>query len=366
VRRYAELGVMILTDRGAQGLESEFGLLRGSLEKTAPGSATLLQRGAQKQPLGLASADLCAAEAGLRTEIPKVTGRPALPPARAMGTSESGSPVVLVHSFSNQRWIFLNLDFSKYVEHRLVPDATFQFPGMNSAEYEQRMGKPSGGEVLRVLLGEMLEEAAGRPEVQVKSAVGTALRKTWSECKYERGARIFQVEAVGKEPVPVKLTHPLSLYWYDPISAKLIGRGTEISTELKPNTPAVFNALPYPVTAIKGKIRRLDGGGLLRVTVGIAREDNAPEPMPWVEHELELSLRGPGGYELPQYLEKVKTVNGVWDGQFKLALNDPVGDYRLCVKELYTGAKTEIVVTKFESWYSEQFPVKMAPLKDKP
>ena len=368
LRQFAKGGGVILADRGAPGLEQDFGFMRNpASKKSVPEHAILMQRASNK-PLGLDSSELTCADNDLQLESPRVSGGPAVSPAHVMGRTLSGVPIVLVHANAGQRWIYLNLDCSAYAKIREQADDSFTYPGFSKDEYVQRSGVPQGGEVLRVLLGELLEEAAGMPVFQVKMASGAPARGVWRSVNEVDGARQIALQATQSLPhaensktVSVNLSHAFSWHWYDTAAGNYLKRAAEIPVELTPHKPFNLSALPYKLDAIKGRVRRLDTCGMFKLSFNLLQEPGAFEPIPFATHILDASLIGPAGYELTQYRKVMRVTNGSYEETYKLALNDPVGDYHLKMRDRLTGMKQEFLLTKYECWYGELFPVKMAP-----
>jgi hypothetical protein len=152
------------------------------------------------------------------------------------------------------------------------------------------------------------------------------------------GTMGFVVHEGMKEVDSVKVLLPRRGHWYDLRGHRYLGDTGELKARLHEADPKLYAMLPYRVEGIRlsvtGGTRR---GAAVRYAVRIRADARATLAPQVVETE----VFGPDGEKRAAYSRNTNTRNGVGAGEFRLALNDPRGTWRIVATDVFSGASAE-------------------------
>ena len=277
------------------------------------------------------------------------------------------------------RLIYLNLALQDYPRLRRQTSKDFSMAGMKYERYERDFGRPSGGEALRVLVGDVLAEALGEPAVSVRTPNGKPVRGVERLCWKDGAANLIVLLPPAQEPaeaggVPEDFAyHPgdhlsasvqtarvyarRKAHWYDAADGKYLDRGFSCETKLDPQRATLLAALPYKVLGLRGKARRTDSRGVFRLELELqTSRDGLEGDAPLARHVLRMELFDPQGRHLSHYDRLLNSERGRWEDTLALALNEPAGNYRAFFRDTLTGASSELHLFKDTAWYEACLP----------
>lgn len=277
--------------------------------------------------------------------------------------TDGGAAALAVHSAGVGRFVYLNLALQDYPELRAKDETDFRMASIDRRMYLAKYGNPTGGEALRILVGNLLEEAVREPNLSVRDATGRALRgaarKLWRDGPVALAAVLAPAHAT--EPTAVRVVYDHACHWYDLRTGTYLGLGTECSARLAPGAAAVLAALDYRVRALEAKIRRLDPLGAFHLAFEIDADqdgaDTAGDDEELGRHVLRLEFFDPQGRHLPHYSRAVPALAGKWEGSFNLGLNEPAGLYRCVATDLLSGLRREFQLLKDGAPYAGLLPM---------
>jgi hypothetical protein len=270
--------------------------------------------------------------------------------------------------------VYLNLAMQDYPRLRARRSAgDFRFQGMSAEEYAKTYGQPTGGEALRLVVGDILSEALPDSLPRVRSPDGTPVRAI-KRARFSLGkdAWLFSLLPTGPTGLDTELgiggtpdkAQPKleevwvglekKSYWYDVRAGKSLGFAAQIKTALDPNRPALLAALPYSAEKLRLKVRRTDSRGFFKIEAGLVVDSGEPGT-----HVFHLEVSGPDGQLLPHYTRNVTAEKGRWAAEIALALNEPTGTYQLTVRDALTGnAATGSLLKDIAEYTSFSTPLK--------
>jgi hypothetical protein len=285
--------------------------------------------------------------------------------ARWHAASEGGAPALLVKSSGAGRFVYLNLALQDYPALcEKTSNVDFQFLGMSPEQYAEKYGAPRGGEALRLVLGDLLGEAAAENPLKVRYDDGSSVRGIRrARFALGRGAYLFgllprgsvetadgadQVKGMHLAPIPdVSVAWNTSRHWYDPATGTYLGEGSAVKTSLDPCRATLLAALPYRVEKIGLKIRRIDSSGGFKFSASLVASSGE-----LASHVFHLEIYGPDGNRLSHYAANALAENGAWNGEIHLGLNESPGYYRLLLRDCVTGVSAEGQLVKDSAGYS--------------
>jgi hypothetical protein len=347
-----------LPPRGGEAgvLDADFGLLRQDLWTHELGgrfhgdsqARVILEDPFKPVTIGPSSSELRVAEPGVRATS-----------AWHYGRTSSGAQAVLSRSGGAGRFVYLNLALQDYSERRLKGETDFSFSGTEAEGYARTFGRPAGGEALRVLLGDMLDEALGGPRVEVRSAAGVPWRNVrrarWQDGTVELLA-LLPGEALAAAQ-DARVVFDRRAHWHDVLRGAYLGLGTACQARLEPDRATVLAPLPYRVKQMRVKARRLDPHGTFTLDVELeTSRDGAEGKADPGRHVFHVEVLSPSGAALPYYEQNVVAERGAWSGTVTLGLNEPAGLYRWTVRDVLTGTRAEAHLVKGAACYADLFP----------
>jgi hypothetical protein len=272
--------------------------------------------------------------------------------ARSHGVSGGGAAALLTKAHGRGLFVYLNLSLQDYAQRRLTKDAGgFAFQGMSAEEYAKAYGQPTGGEALRLVIGDILNEALPGSELQVRTVTGTPARGVRRVCfdlgKERRLFGLMRSAGDGGGALDAWVGLEGRWHWYNARDGVYLGCEQSVKVALEPHRAAVLAALPYAVERIAVKVRRSDPRGVFKITLALVTK-----PEECGTHVLRLEARDPSGNVMPQYACTVVAEDGRWNGEIAFGLNEPVGEYRLLIRDVLTGKTAEAVLGKLAAEYT--------------
>ncbi|MHC4715957.1 MAG: beta-galactosidase [Planctomycetota bacterium] len=132
---------------------------------------------------------------------------------------------------------------------------------------------------------------------------------------------------------------------YNIRAGKYLGRVRSDAATLDPVAPLCYALLPYKVTAIEVDApASAKPGQIVPVKLAVAAKARAGARLQLARHVLRVDVIGPDGKGRTYYSRNLDTVAGRAEMSVPLALNDPVGEWRLRVKDVATGTTAERTV----------------------
>jgi len=199
----------------------------------------------------------------------------------------------------------------------------------------------------------ILKRAGVTPAFVVRNTaegLGLAGERTpwlWSTVKDNGDIRYVTIgrdyTVIGKvvKDQPVRVTFNRNGYIYDILDGMLLGEGNEVDMTIVHNTLRVFALLPYRVERVEmSDVRgRTPLGENLRFTAQIVATGTP------AEHWLRLDVIAPDGTVRGEYSKVVRAPGGQAEIVVPFALNDPEGEWTICVTDVATGCRAETKVT---------------------
>jgi len=223
-----------------------------------------------------------------------------------------------------------------------------------AAEYRKLRFTPEGEEG-REMLRELLEQAGIRPRVQVMDADGVfpmaVERVSWSGGGLEVLALLKEMRgeyfegADGtmhyREREGLAASERLRLaakpgHWYDLRAHKHLGELSDLRLTLREADPVLLAILPYQVKGLKLSLDGGAPGGVVKYAVSL--NTGAAKA---AKHVVKIEVFTPGGEKHFAYSKNLDTRNGAGAGQFRLALNDTLGAWRVVATDVISGASAE-------------------------
>ena len=266
------------------------------------------------------------------------------------GASVGGAAALLSKAAGLGRFLYLNLFVDDYTTLREQPDSdAFMFLGIQAEEYEQRFGHPTGGEALRLVIGDILGDASPAPSIRIWNDDSTPLRGIrrvrWL---YGQDHHIYGLLPLGRvdpetpsqidgqsiaKPMDVWAGDGTKSHWYNVRTGVYLGSGTSVKVHLDPQRATVISALPYKVERMSLKLRRIDPRGNFKAIATLVTALNV-EP---ADHLFHIEVSDEKGALLPAYTQNLVAKAGAQEFQVVLALNEPAGIYHLTIRDVETG-----------------------------
>jgi len=339
-------------------LDRDFGIVRKDLRVLECNGASAetfdarvtLRDGPAGPPVGPESPELRVLEPGVLAAE-----------AKCHGGSKAGAAALLSAVSRRGRFVYLNLSLQDYPSLRAQrTPAEFTFHGFTGDEYAKAYGAPSGGEALRLVIGDILGEVLPDNPLRVCVADGTPLRGVRRVAfGLGRDAWLFGVtagtaaagSAEGKKPAEAWAGMDTSHHWYDLRSGTYLGAHTLVKVALERNRATLLAALPYRVQRLGLKVRRTDARGTFKLTAVVVADSGDVG-----RHVFHIEVLDPSSQPLPHYTRNVVAEKGRWNAELPLALNEPAGMYQLSIRDVLTGQTATGNLQKDISEYTSLTP----------
>lgn len=354
-------GPLTADPRALGALDAEFGIARKDLKinesdgrfKGDAGAARLSIKSASGQPAGPDSPEL-------RVLEPGVTASGATPHAstasnaRALFSNPSRDKNAASPAASKGRYFYLNLCLMDYPRLRAEKTALgFKFSGISEQAYAEKFGAPTGGEALRLVVADILEQFVAENPLSLRAENGSSLRGIKrASFELNGGARIhalmplagFEV-AAGKS---VLLGAPLSAsasayagdgaahFWYDMRSGEFLGNTLEAKLKLQPNRPALLAALPYSADRLALQVRRINQSNVFKVSAALQVSGGQPGL-----HVFHFEVADTAGNIMPWHAANCLAEHGACVHEIAIGINEPAGAYHVKVRDVLSGKSAE-------------------------
>lgn len=291
--------------REAGGLDELFGTVHGSTDVAlAKGEVRATTPGGGKVSL----ATWGVAEANLRPTT-----------AAPLGTC-ADTPVLFLNPYGEGRGVYLGFSMDRY----------------ESSWQDER------GAGMRAMWRELLEQAQVRPQPAITSDNDVnlrALRRARFSCgRLGYLGLVRDIEGVGgppdKSPRPLHVELPDDVHLYDVRKGRYLGATDSFDTTIVPARAQVYAMLPYEVKCITigGLKKSCEPGDTVALSLRVQ-----PTGGQAGRHVLRVELSCPQGGTPTPYARNVIADEGKCDTQFRLALNDPPGEWVVTVRDVATG-----------------------------
>ena len=148
----------------------------------------------------------------------------------------------------------------------------------------------------------------------------------------ELGPPEFKSNQRFEKPQVVRLRTPVDLYAYDIRRAKSLGRVRELTLTVNPYEPTFlsFSAIPFPTLRVAAPTEAQRGE---TVGIGVSFSGHSIAQT----HVFHIDVRNPSGQVVPCYSGNVLAPLGQTLKLLPLALNDPLGAWRVTVRDILSG-----------------------------
>jgi hypothetical protein len=149
------------------------------------------------------------------------------------------------------------------------------------------------------------------------------------------GTMGFALREGMKEVDAVRVTLPRRGHWYDLRRHAYLGEIAELKASLKEADPKLYAMLPYHVEGLTLSVSaRGRRDGLVRCAVRVRARAQRFAP-----HVVKLEVYGPDGEQRSVYSRNFSVRGGVGAIEFRLALNDAPGTWRVIATDVLSGAR---------------------------
>jgi len=199
------------------------------------------------------------------------------------------------------------------------------------------------GEGIRNVLASWLTEANITPDVNAQ-AVGDHKARV-RIFKYRDGQALLvgllrphkrlldEPEAfVDRSARPFTINFGRRGHIYDVINRKYHGRADRLELEVPVATAFLFAVLPYRVTGVTAEAGQT--GRAVKIVPAVQVSEGKPG-----RHVIRLQVTDARGRKRPEYEQTVIVTNGRGSYTFKLALNDPDGEWTIDLEDVATGTR---------------------------
>ena len=237
--------------------------------------------------------------------------------ARALALEE-GAPLLLANRYGEGRAYYLNYFLNTYPENR-------------------REGRT--GAALKNLKT-ILDDAGISPKVRMTGTDGAPVSGCSGYLFNNGSTRLIGLipDKSKSGPQKIRIAFDGKAAIYDVRQRQYLGTATELETEIEPAVPRLF-------ALVEGKVTRLDASVPAQVKpgdeVGIKFSVRGPATMRSVAI---ITVTGPDGKVIPWYGGNEDIFSGTGSFSFRTALNDPVGTWKVTLRDALSGAQSDVNV----------------------
>jgi hypothetical protein len=239
---------------------------------------------------------------------------------------------VTVRNFGKGKAIFLKAGTLEYLQDRLS--------GKEGATHQLI------GDLLRannIVPEYAVTDSAGKPVVGVETHVfrngGIDIVTLMSNPLLrvdELGPPDFRSNKRFETPVKVHLKMPAEMYIYDSRTGKSLGRRQSGDMILNPYEPLIFSVSPTPFPKVTvfapAEAKR---GSVVEIGIGMGTTTAA-------NHIFHVDVFDPKGKRVPYYTENLVAIGGNARKLLPLAVNDVTGEWKIRIRDGFTGETKEI------------------------
>lgn len=244
--------------------------------------------------------------------------------ALPLGCTDEGTQIFFFNKYGRGYALFLNCDIYNYYELR-----------RNSLETNMR-------EIFGILLRGALGDCFDRPRYKN----GRFLDQTFI-FNYKDGLIVYTGvirDFVGKDSSTWEVVIPLKKegYIYDVRTKKYLGFGNKVETLLGPGEAKLFACLPYRIREVKVKSKSgklIQRGDKVICDIYVIPEGGCPLQ----NHTVYITVLDSTGNDRFYLAKTLYLTSGRGSFSIPIALNDPIGKWRVSVKEVISGKEDTII-----------------------
>jgi len=253
---------------------------------------------------------------------------------RAAGTVDE-APAVIVNQYGKGRGILLNFSLAPYAV-AAASKSKEDFAGWQETA------------TTREFVSKLLTLAGVKPRAWVEPTLPRCDVARFRHGKLEYvgviqalprpGDQYTSREVEPPSPTAATVRFAQAAEVYDVRAHKDLGRSDRVKTRITPGRAQLYALLPYRATSldVTAAPRSLPQGAELSYKLTL-RADKQPG-----RHVFRVTVAGPDGQERNWYSRNALAENGECSGVLKLALNDPVGQWKLKAHDVATGVAGEL------------------------
>lgn len=243
-------------------------------------------------------------------------------PAGAKALSVKGLTILAENKVGKGAAVYLNFPFSAYINLR----------------FDEK------GNSLRDFLRAILEGHGIRPRTRIVKTEGGGFIPGLEAAEFSVGkgrvvVALKRPVEKGEEPVEVAVSLDKPAHVYDARRRKYLGFLQSWRTEIRPARAEVWSLLPYKVSGLSAWPRRLTvrRGETLTFAVRVLTKSGRPGL-----HVLHVEFVRPDRKPVQYLARNVLAASGRVEVAVPFALNEPVGNWRVTVRDVATGVAKEI------------------------
>jgi len=282
------------------------------------------------QDVGLPANSLHVVETGVRTGAAQ---------ALSLVAGDPNQPAILIRPDGAGYAIYLNLTLVPYPTDRMTPGAEVPMRTLvrnilacTGMSPEVQATNPTTGEAFPSLLRARFEDGSGNHYLGLVANTPFGTGNAWDWSDRDDAAQALAGVPGSEVPVRVRLRQPYDVY--DVRAAAHLGRTDVFDTTFDIYTAGLYALLPSEITGVD-----LNAGADPDCVLTWSAEVFATGTVG--RHVLRVEVFSPAGTPLPHYGGTVSCEDGTCNGTVPLALNDPVGEYRIRVTDIATGHTAE-------------------------
>lgn len=232
-------------------------------------------------------------------------------------------PAVIVNQYEKGKGILLNFPFAQF---------TKQFETYTQYPSDQFLKAALAGAGIKAVVA--VADKDGKDFVGVNSFFFKRGKVRYLGClPYMQ--KLLKFNGMKPEPAKIKLNEKAHIY--DVLDGKYLGYGDEINTEFTWIRPKLYSLLAHKTQPpdVEMNSDSIAPGKEVKVKVGIKGDGELGD------HVLRVEIFYPDGKLYAPYCRNLLACGGKAEFSFNTALNDPAGKYKLVVKDVTTGQKSE-------------------------
>jgi hypothetical protein len=153
-----------------------------------------------------------------------------------------------------------------------------------------------------------------------------------------QGREYLKKEKEDHTPQPVTIRLPAACHVYSVRDGKYLGQRKEIETAIEPAVAQLYALLPWRVVSVEaGNLRKeYRCGEKVECEISVRTS-----PAAKAIHVVHVEVLSPNGKPYKEYSRNMSCAGGKGLTSFRLALNDPVGKWKVILTDVATGTRGE-------------------------